>query len=459
MDQCVSSASNFAVAVVVARVAGVAGLGEFSLAYAAWLVLAATHRSLITDPMAIENDVNQPDAKARIRAGLASELTLGLAAAATFAVVGTLLTLGNQRGFGVSFIALAPWLPFLLAQDYWRWVGFMKAAPGQALANDLVFDAMQAVAFVSLIAVSLHSAAVAIGAWGLGAAAGAVYGLFQHSIRPTLSGGIDRIRRRWAMSKWLVMSSTTGWGASQSYSVLTAAFLGPVGLGGLKAAQGLVSGPSLVLLQAGGSISLPEASKGLAERGWPGLRRVARLTTAAGIASVGFIGIVVLMFGRRLMVLLYGPEFGKYSHVALLLAVAYFFTTFSLGAILSLKTTRQTRVLFRVTLITLVVSLASVAILASTFGVQGAAEAAIVSGIAASSAQLMVHFRSSRREAERLQSESQSAGEGPDAGESGSDGSAPTRGPAPDDDLVASVDGFDEWRLDSDAPLRALEST
>ena len=39
LDQGVASVSNFAVGVVVARVSGVAGLGAFSLAYAAWISL------------------------------------------------------------------------------------------------------------------------------------------------------------------------------------------------------------------------------------------------------------------------------------------------------------------------------------------------------------------------------------------------------------------------------------
>lgn len=402
IDQCVSSASNFAVGVAVARVAGVAALGEYSLAYAAWLMLAATHRSLITDPMAIENDVNRPDGEQRVRAGLAAEIALGIAAAVVFAVIGGSLSLSGHRDFGVSFLALAPWVPFLLAQDYWRWVGFMKAAPGQALANDLVFDAIQAIAFVSLYAVGLRSSVMAIGAWGVGAAAGAMYGLKQQSVWPTLKGGVDRIRERWDLSKWLVMGTTSGWGANQSYAVLTAAFLGPVGLGGLKAAQSLVSGPSLVLLQAGGSIGLPEASKGLRYRGWLGLRRVSRWVTAVGMASVGLIAIVVALFGRRLLVLFYGPAFGRFSNVAVLLGIAYFLNTFSLGAILSLKATRQTRILFWVGMIAFAVSVIAVCALAPEFGVPGAAEAAIAAGIASTVGQLYVHFRRSRKEAERL---------------------------------------------------------
>ena len=59
MDQAFSSASNFAVGVAVARVAGAAGLGAFAFAYVGWVVLSDMHRSLITDPMNIEGDARR----------------------------------------------------------------------------------------------------------------------------------------------------------------------------------------------------------------------------------------------------------------------------------------------------------------------------------------------------------------------------------------------------------------
>src|ERR1700722_3078310 len=86
-DQAFSSASNFVVGVAVARIAGPQGLGGFSLAYACWLILAALHRSLVTDPMAIENDAVLADAPARLQRGFASEVILGIAVAVCLVVI------------------------------------------------------------------------------------------------------------------------------------------------------------------------------------------------------------------------------------------------------------------------------------------------------------------------------------------------------------------------------------
>jgi O-antigen/teichoic acid export membrane protein len=401
-DQGLSSVSNFAVGVAVARVAGVAALGEYSLAYAAWLIVAAMHRSLVTDPMAIENDVNRENAAFHVRVGLAAELTLGVASAVVFGIIGFVLLAAGQHAFGIAFVVFAPFLPFLVAQDYWRWIAFMNARPGKALTNDGVFDVVQAAVFVLLVVAGQRSDVMAIVAWGIGAVAGTFFGLRQFSVRLTIRGGYERLRLRWAMSKWLVASSAAASGASQAGTFLTAGLLGPVGTGGFRAASTLVSGPTNVLVQAGGSIGLPEAARGLDNRGWPGLRKTQRLVTIGGIISVAPIVLVVLLFSKQLMGLVYGHKFTPYWATADVMALSVFVSTFRLGAILSLKTTKQTRLLYHTTVVALISSLALTALLAAFYGVLGAAYAALASSAIVTLATCVLHWRHSRKEAERM---------------------------------------------------------
>jgi O-antigen/teichoic acid export membrane protein len=381
-DQAFSSASNFVVGVAVARISGPQGLGGFALAYGFWLVLAAMHRSLVTDPMAIENDAVQPDAPARLSRGFASEVTLAMAAAILLAIVGTPLFFEGQRTFGLAMLAVIPWVPFLLVQDYWRWTGFMRREPGKSLANDTVFNIVQAACFALVAIGHVHSVVAVIASWGAGSAAGALYGLWQFKVRPTLRGGLKALRDRWHLSKWLAGNSAMGWAASQASVLLAGFILGPAGLGALRASQTLVQGPALVLIQAGGSVGLPEASRALADRGWEGLRRVSMIVSAAGVASITLVGIAVGILGGPLLRITYGPEFSRYWPAAELFAVAFLINSIGLGPILILKTTRNTRWLFRVQLITLVVSFAAVSVLAVLEGVTGAAAAAIVTSTA-----------------------------------------------------------------------------
>jgi O-antigen/teichoic acid export membrane protein len=406
-DQCLSSLSNFAVGLAAARLAGAAGLGVYALVYAVWLVLASMHRSLITDPMAIENDLHQPDAGRRVRAGLAAELWLGLVAAVGFAVTGVIMLSVGQHQFGLGFLCLSPWLPCLLAQDYWRWVGFMSAKPKKSLVNDIVFDAIQATVFVLLLVAGVHSSMVAVWAWGVGAAGGAFFGLFQFKVRPSLRGGVELLVRRWRLSRWLVAGNLTATATTQSATVLAGAFLGPTGIGGLKAATSLMAGPALVLVQATGSIGLPEASRSLHDRGWPGLRRVERLVTAVGVLGVAMIATVIFCFGHWILVHVYGPSFGQYAGAADVLAVSGVVTSTSLGAILCLKATRKGHLILPATTAAVAISVVTAILLIPPYGVMGAAVATLIPSSFRTVGLLASHWAWSRKSAERMHRELQ----------------------------------------------------
>lgn len=379
LDQGFSSASNFAVGVAAARLGGASGLGAFSFAYVLWLLLAAIHRALVTDPMAIENDVWKEDAADRLRLGFAAEISLGLMAAGCFVLLGVGLLLAGQRQFGTATLAFVPWLVPLVIQDYWRWVGFMQRRPGKSLANDTVFNVAFGIVIVILFVGHVHSVIALTASWGIGGVAGALFGLWQFSVRPKRSGGIAMLRSRLHMSGWLGGNATTSWGAAQATALITGFILGPVGLGHLRAAVTLVSGPTLVLIQAGGSVGLPEASAALKAKGWPGLRRVQRVVNLAGVLSIGLVGAVILVAGSWLLGKIYGSGFSKYWLSSDLYALGVLLSSMTLGAILVLKTTRRTRVLFIVSMVSLVISIVATAVLAVVYGVPGAAAAGIPS--------------------------------------------------------------------------------
>ncbi len=140
----------------------------------------------------------------------------------------------------------------------------------------------------------------------------------------------------------------------------------------------MVSGPSGVLIQAGGSIGLPEASRAYQDRGWKGLTGVARVVAVAGIISFVGVALVVALWGETLLSHIYGPKFAHLGLVAVLFAIAYIFQGFALGPILVIKATRQTHWLFIVQAISLAVSVVTMVGLCLTVGVTGAALAMVI---------------------------------------------------------------------------------
>lgn len=378
VDQCLASGSNFAVGVAVARVAGATGLGVFSVVYAAWLFLSALHRAVITDPMAIDGDARDDDWRERVGCGLAADLLLGLVGTLVFGLTSGVLFALHQRSFGVAFAVLAPFVTFLLLQDYWRWIGFMRRRPGDALLNDVVFNIIQAGMLAAIFITHLHTAAAVILCWGLGAVGGAAYGFWNCRLRPTRRGGWSLLRSRWSYSKWIAINQMLVNGLGQASVVLTGAILGLGGLGGFKAAQALVTGPMGVLIQAGGSMGLPEASRAYASSAWVGLRRVCRVITVASFASVVVFIIVVLIWGRTLLSLIYGPSFAHLQMVSVLIGCGFLLVALGLGPILVLKSTRNTQHLFTVQVVYSAVLLTTIAVFSLAYGITGAAIATII---------------------------------------------------------------------------------
>jgi O-antigen/teichoic acid export membrane protein len=404
-DQCVASGSNFAVGIVVARISGPAGLGAFALAYTVWILLTTLHRSLITDPMAIMGDMRGDQKEEFVRRGFAADVTLGLMAAGIIAAVGSALLAVGQTTFGVGLLSVAPWIVVLDLQDYWRWIGFMQGQPRKSLMNDLVFNAVQALAFGAIFVAGLHSVFAVVAAWGLGAAIAALYGLRQFSVRPSVRGGSAFLWSRWPTSRWLASERAASWGASQLYLILAGVILGPAALGGLKAAQGLVAGPTTLVVNASGSFGLPEATKQYAERGWIGMLKVSRFVTGAGLAASLACGTAVFVAAPALLKLLYGPEFVKYAPCARLFAISVVLSAFAVGPIITLTATRRVRPLFVLQLAKLAFAVAAVSVLAEAYGVTGAATAYVVM-VALSTLAIMLLQSWTRRSQEGAESRS-----------------------------------------------------
>jgi O-antigen/teichoic acid export membrane protein len=402
VDQCVASASNFSVGIVVARITGPAGLGAFALAYTVWILVTTLHRSMITDPMAIMGDIRGEERDKYIRRGFAADVVLGVMASSAVAVMGAIFLVAGQHTFGIGLLSVAPWIVVLDLQDYWRWIGFMMGKPRKSLMNDLLFNAVQAVAFGAVFVLGLHSVFAVVSAWGLGAAVAAVYGLRQFSVRPSIRGGSAFLWSRWPTSRWLAGERGASWGGVQLYLIVAGAILGPAALGGIKAAQGLVIGPTILVINGAGSFGLPEATRQLAERGWTGMIRITRLVTAAGVSVAMLCAVAVLFAAPTLLRVLYGPAFVPYAPSARLFAIAIAIAAFGVGPTLTLTATRRIVPLFVVQLARMVLVVTLTFLLAKANGPTGVATVNLV-GCAATLVAMWIIQSRARRSVEAAQ--------------------------------------------------------
>lgn len=134
-DQGVSSLTNAAVSIYIARTLGGVQFGAFSLAYVTCAIVLNASLGLTTDPLMVRFSVTDTRTWRRAVAdctgtAAAAGITRGccVLGAATF-LDGTALP---------AFMALGLTLPGLMLQDSWRYSFFALGRGSQALLNDLI---------------------------------------------------------------------------------------------------------------------------------------------------------------------------------------------------------------------------------------------------------------------------------------------------------------------------------
>src|SRR5262249_26020055 len=117
-DQAVSSLTNSAISIYIARELGAVQFGAFSVAYVTYSFALNGSRGLATDPLTVRfSGTDLPVWRRAVARSSGTAMTTGFAAGACVLLVALLLH-GTAR---LAFIALGVTLPGLMLQDSWRY--------------------------------------------------------------------------------------------------------------------------------------------------------------------------------------------------------------------------------------------------------------------------------------------------------------------------------------------------
>jgi O-antigen/teichoic acid export membrane protein len=262
VDQGVSSISNVAITVLVARVADAPTFGVFALVYASVVLLQGSADGLIGEPFAVLHSDSAPDeARRGLRQAAGAAVAVGGAIAAGLALVGAALP-EPARSLLLCYALLAP---ALLVQSLWRFACFALRRPGTAVANDLVWMAVQVAALGVVIAAGAATPASLVLAWGTGAVAAAVVGFVQLGIGPDLAGGGAWLRQTSHLGVRYAAEFFSTFGANQAALTATGWIAGLAAVAQLRGAQ-LLFGPVMILATsvrvAGTPIAVRQKARG-----------------------------------------------------------------------------------------------------------------------------------------------------------------------------------------------------
>lgn len=361
VDQGLSAGSNLLISIAAGRAGGERLLGQFTLAFTAYLLALGFSRALFSEPL-----LSLPLTADRgpERSAVTSVLGFSVAVAGVSAVVGAAVHV-------LPLVALAAVLPALLVQDLLRFAAFRRRAARAAVALDGIWLAV--LLLLLPVITGVGSAAVLVLLWGLGALLAAGWGLRRGWPAPPRAAWRWWHRDARAVGGLLVVDSAVYSVTAQGTVFALAALLGTADLGRLRAAQ-LLLGPATTLLVAFNAFVLPR----LASRARQVAAREALLLcgVSAGVSAVA----VGLSVAARPVVqrLFFG---GRLDVAVALVAVAgatVVVQAASAGLVLHLKALRELRAWTVVRSSVLVVSVPVVLGTAAARGLLGALTAMLV---------------------------------------------------------------------------------
>lgn len=295
-DQAVSSLTNLAVAIFVARSLGLVDFGIFTLAWVTYAVFLNISRGLATDPLVVRFSAVSPETwRTAVPCASGTALMVGI-------VVGTVTVLAGIGIGGVTggaFVALGMVLPAVLLQDSWRFAFFAAGVGRKALTNDLVWAG--ALVPAMFLAVQHRSVAAFVLAWGVAGSVAALYGCVQVGTAPRLGANWAWIRAHRDLGARYLLENLTLSGANQLRMYGLGVIVGLAAIGAVRGAQ-LLLGPIVAILMGLSMVAVPEAARVV--------RRSPQRLPAFCVALGGARFAVALMWGMAVL-LLVPDELGR----------------------------------------------------------------------------------------------------------------------------------------------------
>jgi hypothetical protein len=372
-DQALSSLTNFALGILVARSVSTVDLGAFGLALVTYWSALAIGRAIASQPLVIRyTGVPLATWREGTAAATGIMVLVGLAVGIVAVTVGLLA----GGALGSAFFALGLFLPGLLLQDCWRY-SFLAAGRGRsAFLNDLVW----AVTLFPALGLVISSGRVGILwpmlAWGGAATLAAIVGVAQARLMPNPSRAGWWLRSQRDLAARYAGEAVMGMGAQQVGSYLVATIAGLVVIGTLRAGDLLLS-PLNVIFQGISLIGVPEGVRALATS----TGRFVRFTFALG----GGLAAIVLAWGLTLYFLpdeigqsVLRDAWGPARSVVVPLALAVALAALSTGAIIGLRVLAAAQRSLQVTIISSIDALVAGVIGVIVAGAQGVAWAGVI---------------------------------------------------------------------------------
>ena len=229
----------------------------------------------------------------------------------------------GPRGLGPVLWALVAAIAFILLREYARRVCFARLR----LLTVFLFDGCIAAGQIGglLLLAHFRQLSASRAYWAIGVACGIALGWWLWSdrvfYRPRIGESRADLKKNWVFGKW-VFASGLVWAVSMNlYPWFLAAFRGTASTGVWAACLGVVSVGNPAVLGIHNLVG-PKIAHEYAAAGSKALRRLVLKVTAAISLPVSLLCLALIVWGGRLMALLYGRQYAGNSRVVAILALS-----------------------------------------------------------------------------------------------------------------------------------------
>ena len=323
-DQAVASATNFLTGVIIARACSKEQLGLYMLGLSLILLMTDFQTSLITTPYMVYAPRLKGSAHALYTGStLIHQLAFCLITMLGVACGAFAVTKGvGPRGLGPVLWALCVVIALIMLREHARRVSFARLKLWTAFLFDTCIAVGQIGGLLVLARFGLLSASRAF--WVIGSVCGiAVLGWLwsdRQFYHPHLGEALADLKKNWVFGKW-VFASGLVWAVSMNlYPWFLAYFHGAASTGVWAACLGVVSvgNPALLGIQ---NFVGPKISHVYAAEGPEALRRWVLKISAVISLPVSLLCLGLILWGGRLVALLYGRQYTGNSLVVAILAL------------------------------------------------------------------------------------------------------------------------------------------
>ena len=319
-DQGISSISNFALGLFVARTLGASGFGAFTLAFVTYTVAMNAARGLATDPFLVRYS---GDETSRWRQATSSVTGTALSVGLAVGLVCVLAGLALPDPLGPVFVALGIGLPGIILQDSYRFAFFACGRGSYAFVNDLFWSVLLVGVLIALHFGGHIDGSRCMLAFGVTATLAAGLGALQARAIPRPDRSAEWLRTHRHLSLRYLVENVSISGASQIRYFVLGAVANLAAAGYVRASE-IMMGPFLVVVMGISQVAVPEASRVLHRDSYR-LRRFCLVL--GGVQAIGAVawGIVLLTIfplgpGPALLKELWGPAEKLLPAVTLMVA-------------------------------------------------------------------------------------------------------------------------------------------